>query len=85
MNGRIQELQSHVRDYLRGYGRNNLPGLERIAQFSRWSEMAEREITARAASLVTCFSDEELQAVCLGQLDMQALAREVIAELEPKP
>lgn len=85
MNNHTETMKAHIRDYLRGYGRNNLAALERLANFSRWPEMAEREILARASSLIGSFADDELSAVSFGQVDMQALAREVIAEMEAKP
>lgn len=84
MSERTQEIQSHIRDYLRGYGGQNLTALEQLANFAHWPEMAQREIDQRAAHIVGVFSDSELHAIATGTVDMQALAREVMTEFGGK-
>lgn len=77
-----ENIASHLRDYFRGYGRNNLSALEQLGNFAHWPEMAQRELDQRAAHIVGAFSDSELHAIAVGAVDVQALAREVAAELK---
>jgi hypothetical protein len=84
MNMDAQNIGSQICDYLRGYGRNDPQALERLANFPAWPQMAAREILSRASSLITCFSDEQLEAIAFGEVDMRELAEIVLGELQEK-
>lgn len=77
-----EKIGSQICDYLRGYGRNDPQALERLANFPAWPQMAAREILGRASRLITSFSDEQLEAIAFGAVDMRELAERVLAELK---
>jgi len=77
----IEDAQ-HIRDYLRGYGRNNHDALKRLAECEYWQEMAELELKRRASRFLQNLSDRELLNVATLKIDLSGLAIEVLDELE---
>lgn len=77
-----EKVGAQICDYLRGYGRNGPEALERLANFPAWPQMAAREILGRASRMITSFTDEQLEAIAFGAVDMRELAEGVLAELK---
>ena len=78
----VNEDAQHIRDYLRGYGRNNRDALKHLADFEYWQEMAELELKRRASRFLQNLSDRELLSVATLKIHFSGLAIEVLDELE---
>lgn len=79
---RINELASHVCDYLRGYAQMDPSNLHHLMGYRSWAVLAKNELDARASSFVRILGNEELQAIASGHLSLADLARQVSAEIK---
>ena len=73
---------AHIRDYLRGYGRNNIEALRSLIAYRFWAVLAQRELDARAYHFVSVLGNEELETIARGDLSLPELAQQVAGELE---
>jgi hypothetical protein len=78
----VNEDAQHIRDYLRGYGRNNHDALKRLAECEYWQEMAELELKRRTSRFLQNLSDRELLNVATLKIDFSGLALGVLDELQ---
>lgn len=76
------ELTRGLVAYLQGYGRNNLDGLSAIAQYGAWPLLAARECERRMARILESLPLDEVQDIARLELDLNELARQVLAELD---
>ncbi|MFJ3465907.1 hypothetical protein [Achromobacter spanius] len=68
--------------FLQGYGRNNLDGLSAIAKYDAWPALAARENERRMAALIESLPLDEVQAIARSEIDLNELARQVLAQLD---
>lgn len=73
-----------LKDFLRGFGRNNQEALQRLSLFDDWQRVAATELERRATQLVESLDDETLRRIAAGDIDFKAVCRDVASELKPK-
>lgn len=73
-----------LKDFLRGFGRNNQEALQRLSRFDDWRRVAATELERRATQLVESLDDETLRPIAAGDIDLNAVCRDVASELTPK-
>lgn len=66
--------------YLRGYGRNNPKGLEDIAAYPGWAFLASKDAHRRMEKILESLSLHEVMAIANHEIDLNELARQVLAE-----
>ncbi|WLW63595.1 hypothetical protein RA224_09290 [Achromobacter aegrifaciens] len=66
--------------YLRGYGRNNLKGLENIAAYSGWALLASNDAHRRMERILESLPLHEVLAIANQEIDFNEIARQVLAE-----
>lgn len=70
--------------FLQGYGKHDLDGLAAIARYSAWPALAARENERRMARIIESLPLDEVQAIARSEIDLNELARRVLAELDPE-
>ncbi|WP_063588586.1 hypothetical protein [Achromobacter ruhlandii] len=70
--------------FLQGYGKHDLDGLAAIARYSAWPALAARENERRMARIIESLPLDEVQAIARSEIDLNDLARRVLAELDPE-
>lgn len=70
--------------YLRGYGNKNRDGLETIAEYRGWTAIARRELERRMEKVMESFPEIEVVAIANGDIDLNELASDVLADLDPE-
>lgn len=75
---------SGLSSYLRGYGRNNHDGLVTIAEYRSWPALARREVDRRMERILESLPEIEVIAIANSQIDLNELASEVLADLDPE-
>lgn len=73
-----------LKDVLRGFGRSDQAALQRLSMFDDWQRVAAAELERRATQLVEALDEETLRAIAAGDIDFQAVCRDVAADLAPK-
>lgn len=68
--------------FLQGYGKHDLDGLAAIARYSAWPALAARENERRMARIIESLPLDEVQAIALSEIDLNKLARQVLADLD---
>ncbi|MCP2518448.1 hypothetical protein M5J07_26205 [Achromobacter mucicolens] len=68
--------------FLQGYGKHDLDGLAAIARYSAWPALAARESERRMARIIESLQLDEVQAIARSEIDLNALARQVLSELD---
>ncbi|MDH0519732.1 hypothetical protein [Achromobacter xylosoxidans] len=68
--------------FLQGYGKHDLDGLAAIARYSAWPALAARENERRMARIIESLQLDEVQAIARSEIDLNALARQVLGELD---
>lgn len=68
--------------FLQGYGKHDLDGLAAIARYSAWPALAARENERRMARIIESLQLDEVQAIARSEIDLNALARQVLDELD---
>ena len=68
--------------FLQGYGKHDLDGLSAIARYGAWPALAARESERRMARIIESLSLDEVQAIARSEIDLNALARQVLADLD---
>jgi hypothetical protein len=71
----MTEAQQRVKDYMTGYCRNNKAGLDSLAQYPRWQQVAEAELQRRDTRFIACMTDEDLIAIASGEVDIAKMAK----------
>lgn len=77
-------LAAQMGNYLRGYGHHNPQALASLITYRPWAVMARRELDARAARFVSVFSNDELEAIVRGDVNLCELGREILKEIQRK-
>lgn len=67
--------QARINDYIAGFARRNSDGLNHLASYPRWQQVAEQEQERRATRFVASLTDEDLAAIACGEADINALAK----------
>lgn len=67
--------------FLQGYGNHNLDGLSAIAKYGAWPALAARENDRRMAAIVESLPLDEVLAIARSEIDLNELARQVLAQL----
>lgn len=70
--------------FLQGYGKHDVDGLAAIARYSAWPALAARDNERRMARIIESLPLDEVQAIARSEIDLNELARRVLAELEPE-
>lgn len=82
----LATLATHIKDFMRGYGRHDADSLTELENYPQWPAIAQHELDIRVKAkmlrFVALLGEEELQAVIWGRLDIGALAAEVRNELK---
>jgi len=82
----VATLATHIKDFMRGYGRHDAESLTELQNFPQWPAIAQEELDTRLKAkmlrFVALLGEEELQAVICGRLDIGVLAAEVRNELK---
>lgn len=73
-----------LKDFLRGFGRNDRAALQRLGLFDDWQRVAKAELERRATQVVEALDEDTLRAIAAGEIDFKAVCRDVVAELAPK-
>lgn len=73
----MTESQSRINDYMAGFARRNPDGLNHLASYPRWQQVAEQELERRATRFVASLTDEDLVAIACGEADVNQLARDM--------
>ncbi|MEN5343881.1 hypothetical protein ABE599_09255 [Achromobacter mucicolens] len=68
--------------FLQGYGKHDLDGLSAIARYGAWPALAARESERRMARIIESLSLDEVQAIARSEIDLNQLARQVLADLD---
>ena len=68
--------------FLQGYGKHNLDGLSAIAKYGAWPVLAARESERRMAAIIESLPLDEVVAIAQSEIDLNALARQVLGELD---
>ncbi|KRC69239.1 hypothetical protein D3C87_863020 [compost metagenome] len=68
--------------FLQGYGNHDLDGLAAIARYSAWPALAARENERRMARIIESLPLDEVQAIARSEIDLNQLARQVLADLD---
>ncbi|WOB74343.1 hypothetical protein [Achromobacter xylosoxidans] len=68
--------------YLRGYGCKNRDGLVIIAEYRGWAALARREVDRRMEKILESLPELEVIAIANGEIDLNELASEVMADLD---
>lgn len=68
--------------FLMGYGRHDLDGLWAIARYGAWPLLAARESERRMVKILECLPLDEVQAIARLEIDLNELARQVLAQLD---
>lgn len=68
--------------FLQGYGKHDLDGLAAIARYSAWPALAARENERCMARIIESLQLDEVQAIARSEIDLNALARQVLGELD---
>ena len=76
----MTEAQSRINDYMTGFARRNSEGLNHLATYPRWQQVAEQELERRATRFLASMTDEDLVAVASGEADINALAKAMQAQ-----
>lgn len=76
-----QVLAAQVGDYVRGYGRHDREALMSLIAYREWAVLAQRELDARATRFISVFSNDELEAIARGDVNLSEVARGVLKEL----
>jgi hypothetical protein len=76
----MTESQQSVKDYMMGFGRNNQQGLQALADYPRWQQVAEAELQRRATRFILNLTEEDLIAVACGEVDIGQIAKELISK-----
>lgn len=79
-NAKIEAL----REVLRGFGRSDQAALQRLSLFDDWQRVAAAELERRATQIVEALDEETLRAIAAGDIDFQAVCRDVANDLAPK-
>ncbi len=74
-------IAANVGDYVRGFGRNNAEGLASLITYRQWAVMAQRELDARASRFISVLSNDELEAIARGDVNLSEIACEILMEL----
>ena len=69
---------------MQGYGKHDLDGLAAIARYSAWPALAARENERRMARIIESLPLDEVQAIARSEIDLNELARRVLAALDPE-
>lgn len=70
--------------FLLGYGKHDLDGLAAIARYSAWPALAARENERRMTRIIESLPLDEVKAIARSEIDLNELARRVLAELDPE-
>lgn len=70
--------------FLQGYGKHDLDGLSAIARYGAWPALAARESERRMARIIESLPLDEVKAIARSEIDLNELARRVLAELDPE-
>ncbi|ARP82932.1 hypothetical protein CAL12_20340 [Bordetella genomosp. 8] len=76
--------EAGLRAFLTGYGRQNRDGLAAIANYGAWALLAARESERRIVRVLESLPLEEVQAIAGLEIDLNALAGQVLDELDGK-
>ncbi|WP_241043780.1 MULTISPECIES: hypothetical protein [Achromobacter] len=68
--------------FLQGYGKHDLDGLSAIARYGAWPALAARESERRMARIIESLPLDEVQAIARSEIDLNQLARQVLADLD---
>lgn len=75
---------NRLKDYLRGYGRNQVEKLDQLASLNGWEAAATQVLQARRFALLSAFDDELLNFIERGQVSVQEAALAVAHDLKSK-
>ena len=73
-----------LKDFMRGFGRNNQAALQSLGLLDDWQRIAKDELERRATQVVEGLDEDTLRAIAAGEIDFKAVCRDVAAELAPK-
>lgn len=60
----MEEAKTHLKDYMRGYLRNDPTGVAtQLAQVKNWEDRASEELNKRATRIIESLPDEILAAI----------------------
>lgn len=71
----MTEAQSRINDYMQGFARRNPDGLNHLASYPRWQQVAEQEMERRATRFLASLDDNDLAAIASGEVDINTQAK----------
>lgn len=77
---KMTDSQNSINDYMTGFARRNPEGLNHLANYPRWQQVAEQEQERRATRFVASLTDEDLAAIASGEADINTLAKAMQAK-----
>lgn len=81
----IEAATERLRDFLRGYSRNEPEKLSEIGLHGDWQMAAFAELKERARAFMAIFDEEILRGIAQGDIVMTDVVKEVAAEMRKKP
>jgi hypothetical protein len=70
-------IEQFLTDYLTGYVRHDPARREQVRNFPDWPGLARRELDRRGARLLEALSDDALDAIARGEVDLAGLAEKI--------
>jgi hypothetical protein len=70
-----------IKEILQGFARKDPAGLANLLVIQDWDRIAEQELERRATIVVQSLDDESLGAIASGEVDLQAICRDIADDL----